>query len=284
MRPAGFTLAAFLIGVTVVSGQQPVPPAAPGGQVPPLPPAAPPADPKLDAHLAGWEKTMGKLINFRFVLDLKRTEATFKTERGYSGVVLFMKPNFTVLRLNNDSDKTGADYEAVICDGKSFYEYNGLAKTITEHKIPNSATKPGAPTDNFMLDMLSGMKAKDAKERFDLTLFKEDAYYVYLDVKALNPNDKKDFTQLRMALYGPNTKTPYLPAQVYMSKPNGDTEVWKFKDPQTDIPNLTPKHFEAQKIPGWKEQEGGKPPAPSGVGPGQPKLPPGMVRPDLPKK
>jgi len=286
MRPAGFTLAAFLIGVTVVSGQQPVPPAAPGGQVPPLPPAAAPAavptDPKLDTHLAGWEKNMGGLINFRFVLELKRTDAVFKADKTYSGVVLCMKPNFAVLRLNNDTDKTGTDYEAFICDGKAVFEYNGLAKSITEWKLPAPGAGGGA-TDNMMLDFLSGMKAKDAKTRFDMKLFNEDAHYVYLDVKPLNPKDKAEFTQLRMALYGPNTKWPYLPAQVVMSKPNGDTEQWKFKDPQTNIPNLTAAHFAAQKIPGWSMQEGGKPQAQPGVAPGQPKLPDNLVRP-TPKK
>lgn len=279
MRPAGFTLAMLLVGVTVAAAQQPVP--VPGGQVPPaqppLPPPAKPADPKLDAHLDGWEKNMGKLVNFRFVLELKRTEATFKAERGYSGVVLVMKPNFAILRLNNDSDKTGADYEAFVCDGKSVWEVNGLAKTITEWKLPNPAANPGGgATDNLMLDFLSGMKASVAKSRFDLTLFKEDPNYVYLDVKPLLAKDKAEFAQLRMALYGPNTKWPYLPAQVYLSKPNGDTEQWKFKEPLTDIPNLGAKDFVAPKIPGWPILEGGKAPPKNPV---QPVGGTGLVRP-----
>jgi TIGR03009 family protein len=281
MRPAGFTLATLLIGVTVAAGQPPVPGAPVGQPVPPgqpAPPAAKPADPKLDAHLDGWEQKMVKLVNFRFVLELKRTDAVFKAERTYSGVVLCMKPNYAILRLNNDSDKTGADYEAFICDGKSVFEYNGLAKTITEWKLPTPAANAANATDNFMLDILSGMKATTAKARFDLTLFKEDANYVYLDVKPLLAKDKAEFTQLRMALFGPNTKWPYLPAQVYMAKPNGDTEQWKFKDPQTDIPGLAPTNFAAQKINGWSIREGGKAPPPQKA-PGQPMLPP-MVRPN----
>ena len=99
-------------------------------------------------------------------------------ERKYSGQVLCMKPNFAILRLNNDSDKTGADYEAFICNGKAVYEYNGVAKTVTEWKLPDPKTNPAGATDNLMLDFLSGMKAKDAKERFVLSLFKEDENYV----------------------------------------------------------------------------------------------------------
>jgi TIGR03009 family protein len=300
MRPAGFSLTALLLGVTVASSQQPVPPAAPGGAVPgapvtpPQPPAPPAADPRLDAHLAKWEKTMSAVTNFRFVLELKRTEFTFKTDRTYSGVVLCMKPNLAVLRLNNDADKTGADYEAFISDGKAVYEYNGLAKTVTKWKLPEPNAANAGATDNLMIDFLSGLKADAAKKRFELTLFKEDANYVYLDVKPILPKDKADFQQLRMALYGPATKWAYLPAQVLLVKPSGDMEQWKFKEPQTNIPGLTAKDFQYQKVPGFAEQEGkpaGAAPPPA-ARPPMPILPagsglpagPSAVRPGVPPK
>jgi TIGR03009 family protein len=281
MRPAGFTLAALLIGVSAVWAQPPVTGAA-------LPPANPAADPKLEGHLAGWEKTMGDLKNFRFVLNLKRTDVVFKQEKSYSGVVLCMKPKYAVLRLNYDGDKTGVDYEAYICDGKAVYAYNGLGKTITEWDLPDPATSPAGATDNLMLDFLTGMKAKDAKARFDISLFKEDANYVYLDVKPTLAKDKAEFQQLRMALYGQNTKFAYLPAQVYLVKPNGETELWKFTEPQTNIEGLTPKDFAFQPVKGWKLEKGKAPTPPPPPGrPGMPMLPgatglpagPGNVRP-----
>jgi TIGR03009 family protein len=272
MRPAGFALAALLIGVTVAWAQPPV------AGSPVAPPAAPAAktDPKLDAHLDGWEKTMGALTNFRFELNLKKTQVTFKQDKPYSGVVLCMKPNYAVVRMNYDGDKTGADYEAFICDGKSLYHYNGLERTITEYKLPDQKTNAAA-TDNLMLDFLSGMKAKDAKARFDLSLFKEDANYVYLDVKPILGKDKEEFQQLRMALYGPNTKFAYLPAQVYLVRPNGDTELWKFSDPQTNIPALAPKDFAFQKVGGFQFKVWQPPPPPAR--PGQPMLPGGGAPP-----
>jgi TIGR03009 family protein len=271
MRLAGSALAALLIGVTVAWAQPPV------AGSPVTPPAAPAAksDPKLDAHLENWEKTMGALTNFRFELNLKKTDAVFKKDKPYSGVVLCMKPNLAVVRMNYDGDKSGADYEAFICDGKSLYHYTGLERTITEYKLPDPKTNP--VTDNLMLDFLSGMKAKDAKARFDLSLFKEDANYVYLDVKPVLGKDKEEFQQLRMALYGPNTKFAYLPAQVYMVHPNGDTELWKFTDPQTNIPVLAPKDFAFQKVPGFQMKQPPPPPAPAR--PGQPMLPAGAVPP-----
>lgn len=287
MRPAGFTLAALLVGVTVALGQQPPgPPPAGGGAAPP-PAAQPGNDPKkLDEHLARWEKTMSDLQNFRFVLGLKRVVGPFKEEKNYSGVVLYMKPNYAVVRLDNDGDKTKKDYEAYICDGKAVYEYSGLRRTITVWKLPDPKANPAAAADNIMLDFVSGMKAKDAKARFDLSVFKEDkdGNYVYLDVKPLLGKDKEQFLQMRMALYGPATKFPYLPAQVYMVKPDGDTEMWKLTDPQTNIPGLNAGHFAAQKVDGFTYVDGSKvapAPNPPPAGPGQPKLPPpgGAVRP-----
>src|SRR5262249_47115584 len=152
----------------------------------PIPPAAPPAkaaDPQLDAHLAQWEKKMTSVVNVRTEITLKRTDVVFKRDTNFKGVVLCMKPNLAILRLDNVADPTTTDYEAYICDGKSVYVYEGLKKTITEIKIPQNQ----AGVDNLMLDFLAGMKAKDVKERFDINLFKTDEHYVYLDIKPLRP-------------------------------------------------------------------------------------------------
>ncbi|MBA4064217.1 MAG: TIGR03009 domain-containing protein [Isosphaera sp.] len=265
MRPAGLVLAALLAAATA-AGQ---PPAAPPGQ-PPAPAAPPPG--KLDEHLAAWEKRMGEVSNFWLSLKLKRTDALLKQEKTYTGLVLCMKPNLARLRLANDADKEGRDYEAYVCNGKAVYEYSGLRRTVTEWPLPDP--KAGA-TDNLMIDFVSGLKAKDAKERFDLKLFKEDAHYVYLDVLPKTAKDKQEFQQLRMALFGPNTKFAYLPAQVNLVKPTGDAESWSFSDPppQTNVPGITPKHFEYEPVPGFTLVKG-QPPA-SGPRPGEPKLPAG---------
>jgi TIGR03009 family protein len=273
MRRAGFTLAALLIAATVGPAQ---PPAVPGQ--PPIPPPAPPApkaaDPKLDGHLAEWEKKMAGVVNMRTEIALKRTDAVFKKDTNFTGVVLCMKPNFAVLRLDNTGDPTKADYEAYICDGKAVYAYDGKGKTITKIPLP----KNQAGVDNLMLDFMAGMKAKDVKERFDITLFKTDEHYVYLDIKPLRPADQREFAHLRLALYGPGqatAKVAYLPAQVYMLKPNGDAESWKFTNQQVDIPGVAAANFAFVPIKGWDVKEA--PPAPMGGGPVAPAG--GAVRP-----
>ncbi len=261
MRFAGFTLAALLVAATVGLAQPP----------------AKPADPKLDEHLVAWEKKMTSVVNLRTEIALKRTDAIFKKETNFGGpssVVLCMKPNFAVLRLDNMADKE--DYEAYICDGKSLYLYDGKGKTITQIDIPQN--QPGV--DHLMLDFMAGMKAKDVKARFDINLFKTDEHYIYMDIKPLRPNDQREFAHLRLALYGPATKFAYLPAQVYMLKPNGDSELWKFTNPQVDIPGVAPANFKFVPIPKWEVKKA--PPAPMGAAPGGPVPAGGAVRPGKP--
>ncbi len=266
MRSAAFPLAALLIAASVGWAQ---PPAVPGspivGQPVPPPARVVKADPRLDPHLVEWEKKMTNVVNLRTEIGLTRTDAVFKKPTNFSGVVLCMKPNFAVLRLDNTGDPTKTDYEAYICNGKAVYVYNGVAKTVTEFKLPQG----GAGVDNLMLDFLSGMKAKDVKERFDISLFKTDENYIYLDIKPLLGKDQREFQHLRLALYGPGAATSkfaYLPAQVYMLKPNNDTEVWKFNNPQVDVPGVEVKHFQYVEIKdkAWKFQQA--PPAPIGNG------------------
>jgi len=281
MRYAGLALLAVTIAVTTGLAQSPGVPTAPATP-PPLPASVAPPDQKLEGHLASWEKTMTELKNFRFDLALKRTDPAatgiFKGEKDYAGEVLCMKPNYARLRLVYAADPR--DYEAFICNGKAVYAYNGLQKTITEHKLPDPRSSPAGATDNLILDFMTGMKSRDLNDRFDLKLFKEDQYYIYLDIKPKLGKDKQDFQQLRLALYGPKTDFAYLPAQVYLVKPNGETEQWKLSKPLTNIPNIDPrKVFEYENVPGFRFQQAPDQKAPQTVRPGQPTLP---VRPGRP--
>jgi len=280
MRTTGLALLAVTIAGASGLAQSPVVPAT-GAVPPPLPAAVAAPDQKLDAHLAGWEKRMQNLNNFRFDLSLKRTDpsaAIFKGETIMTGSVLCMKPNLARLRLDNAADPK--DFEAYICNGKSVYAYNGLQKTITEHKLPDPRTNPGGGTDNLILDFVSGMKARDLKGRFDLTLRQEDADYIYLDIKPLLGKDKQEFKQLRLALYQPrHVQVAYLPAEIYLVRANGETEHWKLTKPMTEIKDLNRKVFEFEDVPGFRFQLAPDQKAAPVVRPGQPTPP---VRPGRP--
>lgn len=272
LLPTSIPLLIVLAGVAIA--QQP--PAAP-----PVPPATPAsADARLDAHLLAWQKAMEGITNIFVTVTLKRSDpaatGVFKSDKEYKGELLCMKPHFARMRLVYTGDKTGQDYEAFICTGKEIYAYSGLDKTITEWKLPDPATQPHASTDNLMVDFLSGLKAEQLKKRFQITLFNEDQYYIYLDIKPLLARDKEEFKQLRLALYGPRTGSlAYLPAQAYIVKANDTIEQWTIANHKVNIPGIDPqKVFRYEEVPGFTRRQAPQspptgrpvPPAPPGSG------------------
>jgi TIGR03009 family protein len=239
---------------------------------PALPPAAPASDPVLDGHLLNWQKTLSAATNFSAKFELTRTDAVFKRERKYAGSVLFMKPTLARLAIGSTTDKN--DFEAYICNGKSLFEYNWSAKTITE--IPLAAGQG----DNLMLDLLGGMTADAAKKRFQIKQFNPaDKNYIYLDIKPTLAKDQQEFEHMRFALYAPGVPAPFrafLPAQMFLLKPNGDAEMWKFSDQAVNVPGITEKvfQFEQPKDKGWTMKKATLPPAGPAVAPKG-----GLVRP-----
>jgi TIGR03009 family protein len=215
---------------------------------------------------------------------MTKKDAVFQKAREYSGSVLCMKPNLARMRLANVADSK--DYEAIICDGKSVFFYSGLEKAITEFKLPAGAG-PGA-SDNLLIDFLSGMTAQAVKQRFQISLYNEDANYVYLDIKPLQPKDQQEFEMARFALFGPNVpkpNVPYLPVAVYLVKPNGDSESWRFTEPKTNLPGVDAKLFQFEDVPGFQRKTAppaGQAPPGQPMRPGVPGLPagPGAVRPN----
>lgn len=273
MRRLGPTLAALFSALAVATAQPPVP-----GQ-PPLPPGQPTPppgdDPRVNAHLAGWERTMGALVNFSAEFELARTNNVFKKDRVYGGSVLCMKPNFALLRIENTANK--ADYEAFLSTGKSVYHYDGPKTTITEFKL-----NPAGGADNLMLEFLGGMKAADAQKRFKMTVVSDDPTndpnYIVLAIDPLLARDKQEFLQARLALLAPTNvaKLPaYLPATVWLQQPNGDTELWKLRKHATNSAGVDAKLFEFKgPIKGWTFQQ-----APAAPPPGAPAQPAGGVAP-----
>lgn len=220
---------------------------------------------------------MEGIQNIFVTVTLKRSDpaatGVFKSDKEYKGELLCMKPHYARMRLVYTGDKTGQDYEAFICTGKYIYAYSGLDKTITEWKLPDPATQPHASSDNLMVDFLSGLKADQLKKRFHITLFNEDQYYIYLDIKPLLARDKEEFKQLRLALYGPRTGTlAYLPAQAYIVKANDTIEQWTIANHKLNIAGIDPqKVFRYEDVPGFTRRQAPQstapplPPAPSGA-------------------
>jgi TIGR03009 family protein len=101
------------------------------------------------------------------------------------------------------------------------------------------------------------MKAADAKQRFQIGLLNADKNYVTLDIKPLLARDKQEFSQAKMALLAPGNvgRLPeYLPYDVILIQPNGNTEYWKVREHTVNSPLINEKTFQFELRAGWKLQ------------------------------
>ncbi len=268
--------------------------------------AKPQTGSKAVLDFEAWEKAMNNVANVRVALSLTREDSVFQKKREYDGVLLFSKPNFMIMWLSYSADDTKQDYEAYICNGKSVYRYIGLEKSVTELKLSTKTkhdnvaehTDPPATTQaNSVIDpveqkyeaiarrlffmwtvgffprgeLLAGTNPQDLRQRFEIHLLKEDENYIYLNMKPIRKEDKQDYQQINMALYGPKTKFAYLPARIIILMPNGDTEQWNITNPQTNLPRIDESKFQYVPVAGFTLRKA-------------PTIPEPEVAPDTPEK
>ncbi len=248
MRPYGLVLAALLLAGAAAPAQQ-----TPAAPPPAAPPAAAPAAPTaLDNYLLRWEQEMKKVE--RLAVQLARIDKNNVSNRvdKFAGYAAYMKSgtgptslNLAMLELRKEDGKEIA--EKYVCTGTFLYVFRPVEKEIKVYELPKP--KPGQVADNNLMALLFGMKAGEAKARYDLRLFKEDQYYVYVDILPRDPRDRADFQRARLVL----NKDNYLPRRLWFEHPNGDETTW-------DIPRLLNgaqldrRLFDApQEPPGWRK-------------------------------
>jgi TIGR03009 family protein len=272
MRYFGWSLASLVLVCCAANGQQAAPGAAPNAgaprptQVPPAaPPAAAPTDPRLDTLLANWERAMASVQTISAQVTRTSVNKTFQVAEVYEGTAKYMKPNLAMLHMK----KKGKEqvYEKYICTGTYLYEYVPGEKLIRIHELP--APKPGQVSDDNFLSFLFGMRAEEAKRRYDLKLVKgppEDQWYYYLEILPRYPQDKADFAKARLVL----TAQTFLPRELWFEQPNKDEVKW-------DIPKIEQggqvrrDDFMPPNEAGWKmERTSRTNPQPRVVRPNQP--------------
>lgn len=260
MRSYGFVLAAFGLASLTVNAQQAPPTqqqAPPTQQTPATAPIAPaaPAGAALDDHLAKWEAAMKRVETLGAQLTRIDKNPTFDEVQKLTGVAYYKKvgtgataQNLALLEMKLDGQKEAK--EKFICTGTYIYSFAPEQKEIRYYELPKP--KPGQPADDNLMSLMFGMKADDAKRRYDLKLAKEDAYYIYVDIAPRSAADKSDFQRARLVL----NKTNYLPRQLWFEHANRSEVMW-------DIPNLQvgmaldSRVFDApQTPPGWKTVAG----------------------------
>jgi TIGR03009 family protein len=241
-----------LIGLLITSSlhaQQPQPAA---------PPAPTPA--RLDELLARWEKEMQGIQSLS--LECVRTDVnkTFGGTDVWVGSVKFMKPNLARLELFAaiiDPAKPVTDprqmklnqevYEKVISTGNFLYQFVPKSKEVNVTEL--STPKAGQVADDPNMSFLSGMKADEAKKRYELKLVKEDQYYIYIELMPKLDMDKREFQKARLVLNQSN----FLPRQIWYQAPNGNEQTWDI--PKADAnAKIERTEFAAPTTlpPGWK--------------------------------
>ncbi len=221
MRFSWLALAGVLVGSGVYAQQPPQ-------TAPTTPPAAQPAQPnaaRLDALLLKWEQEMKNVQVLAAELARTTVDKTYGKAETFTGSAKYMKPNLAALEMvKKDNPQV---YEKYLCTGTYLYEYVPATKLLRVHEVPQPKNPAGNVTDDNFLSFLFGMKAEEAKRRYDMRLVKEDQWYIYIEVLPRFPADKVDFQKARLILNQGN----FLPRQVWFEQPNGNEITW-------DIPKL----------------------------------------------
>src|SRR5262249_9758558 len=127
------------------------------------------------------------------------------------------------------------------------YQFVPAEKVIRVYPAPKVGPHGGIAEDSSIA-FLFGMKATEAKERYSLSLFKEDKLYVYVDVVPKGDVDKADFQKARIVLY----RDTFLPRQLWFEHPNAGEVIWDIPTVQGGVP-LQKSTFAAPQTPaGWK--------------------------------
>jgi TIGR03009 family protein len=250
MRCYGLILATLMLASMPARAQQ-----AP--QTPATPAAA--DDKALDGHLAKWEATMKKVETLGAQLTRIDKSLVYDQVQKLTGVAYYMKAgagptaqNLALLQMSVEGQKEPK--EKYICTGTYIYQFWPDQKEIRYYKLPKPEPGQASEEENNLLSLLFGMKADDAKRRYELRLDKEDANYIYVSIAPRSAADKADFQRARLVL----NKSNYMPRQLWFEHANRSTTLW-------DIPNLQVgmamdrRTFDAPQAPqGWKLVPGEK--------------------------
>jgi TIGR03009 family protein len=299
MRRAGFLLTSVLVGSVAVAQQpvtptqplqpvggfqtptqpQPQPPTQPAGALPVAAPAAPVApDAATLQHLQGWERAMGNVKAFYAAATRSDQEVALKREAQFTVEMWLLKPNMARMDVTKVLPKgqqpTPADMKMYISTGRTLYLYDGAVRKRTQ-----AALGTGGAGNNLLLDLMAGMTAKQITERFTVSTLKQDANFVYLEVKPVFRADKEEFEKLVLVLCGPQFQDrAYIPRRIQFTREGGaSTETWDFPDPKVNPKGIAEATFAPIDLPkGWTDEKLDLPKAPGGAaGPGGPAPPPG---------
>jgi TIGR03009 family protein len=246
MRRLSVALAALVLSAGVARAQQQQPPAAA--------PADPAAAQALDRHLLRWEQEMQRVQTLAAVLNRIEKDKTFETVQKYSGYAQYLKAgagptalNLAMLEMRHEGKSDIA--EKFICTGTFLYQFLPAQKEIRAYELPKP--RPGQVAEDNFLTFLFGLKAAEAKRRYDLRLVKEDQWYVYVEINPRAPQDRADFQRARLVL----NKDNFLPRQLWFEQPNGSEVTWDIPRIQVNAALNRADFDKPRTPPGWRLTE-----------------------------
>jgi len=205
----------------------------------------------LDAYLKRWEEEMRKVQTLSAGLTRIDKDKSFGSTTRLTGSAHYMKAgtgpsalNLAILELKADGKTDVA--EKFVCTGTYLYQFMTAQKEIRAIELPRP--KPGQVSEDNFLGFLFGMRAEEAKRRYQLQLAREDRYYIYVDITPRFPADRADFQRARLVL----NKDNFLPRQLWFEHPNGNDVTWDIPALKTGVV-LDRRAFDAPRPPaGWK--------------------------------
>jgi TIGR03009 family protein len=233
-------------------------------QTPPAPPSPPataptPADQLLDRHLQRWEQEMARVQTLIAEVRLTEMDPVFKSVTKTVGYARYMKTgtspntvNLASLELHTPDNRGNVDpkmpletlSQKIVLTGAFMYVYVPGKKEIQAHAIK----KPlgGQVADDNIFTMMFGMRAGEARRRYEMKLANEDEYYLYIMVTPRNAQDRAEFTRARIVL----NKQTYLPAQLWFENgTEGKRETtWEIPAIKSGV-RLDRQDFDAPKPP-----------------------------------
>ncbi len=210
---------------------------------------------QLDVVLEGWERSLTSLRTLYAECQRTTQDKVFQTREIFKGRAQYLKApgpgqgSRASLELHKLTAQGLSEtiYERYICTGTYLYEFAPANKVVRIHDLPQP--KSGQVSDDNFLSFLFGMKAVEAKQRYqlDIPASPADQYYYYLQIHPKMPQDKADFSVARLVVRRDN----FLPAQVWFLQPNGNEVTWEFQA-RRDV-TIPATAFEQPKLPpGWK--------------------------------
>lgn len=201
-----------------------------------------PLDPELESLLKQWELKSAQIKTLNGVHERTVYNLVFETDERSTGKFFLETPDKGRIDLkgvkpgrDDKSERIGTKSgrpfrieegraERWVCSGQEILAIDDDEKTYQVMPLPKEAQ--GQNIVHSPLPFLFGMKAAEAKARYDFVLQKNTKEQAYLIINPKLDSDKQNYSQARVLL----EKVNYLPIAVKLYDPSSNLEtVYKFK-------------------------------------------------------